>query len=410
MGSGRRPRLHTFSSLKSIDFRLLWAGSIFDNLALWLQFITLSWLVWSLTESASLSGAAAGLRGLPTLVIGPWAGVLADRVDRRKLVIALQIFLAVVAVFFASLVATGSVQVWHVFAYASVSAVCFAFIMPARQSLIANTVPPENMGNAFALSAMTVTVNRLAGGLLGGLLITTVGIQWNFFVEAGAYVGTVLLLIPMKTPYQQASTARFTSVMANFKDGFRYIWQDNRIILHLIVLGLILNVVFIPIPALLPAYTSKVLTADASVGGFLLAAQGVGGITATVAIASLGFVINKGNLGLICLVLGSISVLVLAQSHWLALSIAMLIVLGISQSTFIVSTQTLIQSMVPDTLRGRITSIYMLEFGLGPIAIVLIGILMDLTTVPSALTIVASVGLALSILFLAAFKQVRGLA
>ena len=145
---------------------MLWAGSIFDNLALWLQFITLSWLVWSLTESASLSGAAAGLRGLPTLVIGPWAGVLADRVDRRKLVITLQIFLAVVAVFFASLVATGSVQVWHVFAYASVSAVCFAFIMPARQSLIANTVPPENMGNAFALSAMTVTVNRLAGGLL----------------------------------------------------------------------------------------------------------------------------------------------------------------------------------------------------------------------------------------------------
>ena len=166
MVSGRRPRLHTFASLKSVDFRLLWAGSIFDNLALWLQFITLSWLVWSLTESASLSGAAAGLRGLPTLVIGPWAGVLADRVDRRKLVITLQIFLAVVAVFFASLVATGSVQVWHVFAYASVSAVCFAFIMPARQSLIANTVPPENMGNAFALSAMTVTVNRLAGGLL----------------------------------------------------------------------------------------------------------------------------------------------------------------------------------------------------------------------------------------------------
>ena len=409
-GPRRRPRLQTFSSLKSIDFRLIWAGSIFDNLALWLQFITLSWLVWNLTESASLSGAAAGLRGLPTLVIGPWAGVLADRVDRRKLVMFLQMFLAVVAVFFASLVATGSVQVWHVFAYASVSAVCFAFIMPARQSLIANTVPPENMGNAFALSAMTVTVNRLAGGLLGGLLITTVGIQWNFFVEAGAYVGTVLLLIPMKTPYQQASTARFSSVMANFKDGFRYIWRDNRIILHLIVLGLILNVVFIPIPALLPAYTSIVLTADASVGGYLLAAQGVGGITATVAIASLGFVINKGNLGLICLVLGSISVIVLAQSQWLTLSIAMLIVLGISQSTFIVSTQTLIQSMVPDTLRGRITSIYMLEFGLGPIAIVLIGILMDLTTVPGALTIVASVSLALSLVFLAAFKQVRGLA
>ena len=388
---------------------MLWAGSIFDNLALWLQFITLSWLVWNLTGSASLSGAAAGLRGLPTLAIGPWAGVIADRVNRRKLVIVLQMLLAVVAVFFAIMVATGSIQVWHVFAYASVSAVCFAFIMPARQSLIANTVPPESMGNAFALSAMTVTVNRLAGGLLGGFLITTVGIQWNFFVEAGAYVATALLLVPMKTPYQQPSTARFSSVMTNFKDGFRYIWQDNRIILHLIVLGLILNVVFIPVPALLPAYSSRVLGADAIVGGYLLAAQGVGGITATVAIASLGFVIYKGKLGLICLVLGSIAVLVLAQSHWLALSIAMLIVLGVSQSTFIVSTQTLIQSMVPDTLRGRITSIYMLEFGLGPIAIVLIGLLMDLTTVSGALTIVASISLVLSLLFLFTFKKVREL-
>ena len=106
--SQRRSGLQTFSSLKSIDFRLLWAGSIFDNLALWLQFITLSWMVWDLTESASLSGAAAGLRGLPTLVIGPWAGVIADRSDRRKLVIVLQIFLGVVADFFASMVATGS--------------------------------------------------------------------------------------------------------------------------------------------------------------------------------------------------------------------------------------------------------------------------------------------------------------
>ena len=141
MGSGRRPRLHTFASLKSIDFRLLWVGSIFDNLALWLQFITLSWLVWDLTESASLSGAAAGLRGLPTLFIGPWAGVLADRVDRRRLVITHQIFLAVVAVFFASLVATGSVQVWHVFAYASVSAVCFSHYhsSPVSTNLLVQT-------------------------------------------------------------------------------------------------------------------------------------------------------------------------------------------------------------------------------------------------------------------------------
>ena len=130
---------------------------------------------------------------------------------------------------------------------------------------------------------------------------------------------------------------------------------------------------------------------------------------ATLLIASLGFVINKGRLGLIALVLGSAAVLTLAQSHWLLLSMAMLVFLGLAQTTFIVSNQTLLQAMVPDTLRGRVTSIYMLEFGLGPVAIFLIGLLMDLYTVSGALTIVASVSLALALFFLITFRQVRHL-
>ena len=404
-----RSGLQTFSSLASRDFRLLWTGSIFDHMALWLQLISLSWLVWDLTNSALLSGTAAGLRGLPTLVIGPWAGVVADRMDRRKLVMVFQVLLSVVAVFFAFLVASGAVQVWHAFLYAGISAICFAFIMPARQALIVNTVPPGNLGNAFALNAMTVTANRLIGGILGGLLITTVGIQWNFFVEGAAYVVTALLLIPMRTPYQEESAASRYSVFSNLKEGFRYIWSDNRIILHLMVLSLILNLAFLPVPTLIPAYTVEVLHREANAGGYLLAAQGVGGVMATLRIASLGFVINKGRLGLIALVLGSAAVLTLAQSHWLLLSMAMLVFLGLAQTTFIVSNQTLLQAMVPDTLRGRVTSIYMLEFGLGPVAIFLIGLLMDLYTVSGALTIVASVSLVLALFFLITFRQVRHL-
>lgn len=406
----RRPSgIQTFSSLAGKDFRLLWTGSIFDHMALWLQLISLSWLVWDLTGSALLSGTAAGLRGLPTLVIGPWAGVVADRMDRRKLVMVFQVLLSLMAVVFALLVASGTVQVWHAFVYAAFSAICFSFIMPARQALIVNTVPPGNLGNAFALSAMTVTANRLVGGIVGGLLITTVGIQWNFFVESAAYVITALLLIPMRTPYRESSTARRYSVFSNLKEGFRYIWQDNRIILHLIVLSLILNLAFLPVPALIPAYTDEVLHRGANVGGYLVAAQGLGGITATLLIASLGFVINKGKIGLIALVVGSAAVLTLAQSPWLLLSMVMLVFLGLAQTTFIVSNQTLIQAMVPDTLRGRVTSIYMLEFGLGPVAIFFIGLLMDLYTVSGALTIVASVSLAVALCFLITFRQVRNL-
>ena len=130
----RSPHIRTFSSLRSKDFRLLWAGNIFEHMALWLQLISLSWLVWSLSGSALLSGLAAGSRGLPTLVIGPWAGVIADRIDRRKLVITAQVFLTGVSVFFAFLVASGAVQVWHAMVYAIVSGVCFGFIMPARHT------------------------------------------------------------------------------------------------------------------------------------------------------------------------------------------------------------------------------------------------------------------------------------
>ena len=270
-----------------------------------------------------------------------------------------------VSVFFAVLVISGAVQVWHAMPYAVVSGIFFGFIMPARQALIVNTVPPRELGNAFALSAMTVTVNRLIGGMLGGLLITTAGIEWNFFVEGGAYMITGLLLIPMKTPYQEASTARESSVFTNLKDGLAYVWKDNRVIMHLMAMNFVLNMAFMPIPALLPAYTTVVLHAEANVGGYLLAAQGVGGVTATVFLASLGHAMKKGVLVLVALVVGSCAILILAQSHWIILSLGMLVVLGITQTTFIVTNQVLVQAMVPDTLRGRVTSLYMLEFGLG---------------------------------------------
>ena len=403
----RRSRIQTFASLSSKDFRLLWVGNIFDHMALWLQMITLSWLVWDLTGSALLSGTAAGIRGFPTLVIGPWAGVVADRVDRRKLVIWFQFFLSAVAFVFAFMVSNATVQVWHAFAYAGVSAVCFAFIMPARQALVVNTVPPGDLSNAFALSAMTVTVNRLIGGMLGGLLITTVGVTWNFFVEGTAYLITALLLIPMRTPFRREATARRDSVLRNLREGFAYIWLENRIILHLIVMSFILTFCFIPLPALLPAYAAEVLNAGANVGGYLMAAQGVGGLSMTVLIASLGFGAKKGKVALIALVIGSTAILTLSLSPWLALSLCMMVGLGLCQTCFIVSNQTLVQQMVPDRLRGRVTSIYMLEHGLGPVGIFLIGLLMDLYTVSGALTIVASTGLATAIFFLIFFRRVR---
>ena len=409
-GRFRLPRIHTFDSLASKDFRLLWAGSFFDNMAIWLQLLSLTSLVYDLTGSAMYAGVSGGLRGLPTLFIGPWAGVAADRIDRRMLVLVSQVLLALAAAGFVVLVFLGSVQLWHALAYGAISSICFAFIMPIRQALVVNTTPPGNLGNAYALSAMTVTVNRFIGGLLfAGLLLLTGDIKWNFVVEGAAYLVTALLLIPMRTPYAERSTAARDTVFNNLVEGLKYIWTENRIILHLIILSMILTWVFLPVPVLLAPYASQVLELGPDVRGYLLSAQGVGGITATLGIATLGFGIGKGRLGLVALITGCSAVLVLAQSNWLLLSLGMLVIFGISQSCFIVSNNTLVQGLVPDTLRGRITSIYMFEHGLGPVAVFVTAAFMDLFGVGITMTVVASVGLALAIYFMAFFKQVRRL-
>ena len=140
-----------------------------------------------------------------------------------------------------------------------------------------------------------------------------------------------------------------------------------------------------------------------------MAAQGVGGVTTTFVIASLGFGIRKGKLALIALVAGSAAILTLSMSQWLLLSLAMMVCLGFCQTSFIVSNQTLVQMMTPDNLRGRVTSIYMLEHGLGPVGIFLIGLFMDLYTVSGALTLISSVSLATAVFFLVVFRRVRNL-
>ena len=156
------------------------------------------------------------------------------------------------------------------------------------------------------------------------------------------------------------------------------------------ILSFVLALVFMPLPALLPAYTQGVLAADADVGGYLMATMGAGGLIATFIIASFGFTMGTGRSGLLALVVGSTAILAMAQSHWLSLSLVMVTFMGFAQTFFIVGNMTLIQTMVPDTLRGRVSSIWSLQHALNPLAIVLTGLFIDLYTAARAWTIIAS--------------------
>ena len=404
----RRRGLQTFSSLQANpNWRYLFVGSLFANAAQWLQLITIGWLALDVSGSAFHSIMAVAVRALPTLLLGPWGGVLADRWDRRRLAMVAQLGLAISGACFAILVATGQVtSVWYIYGYTLVVGVGFSVVQPVRQALIANTVRQPDMANALALSALAVTSMRLSGSALGGILLETVDFHWNFFVEAGLYAAMVLLLIPMKTPYQDPSTAREHSPLTNLKDGLSYI-LGNRIMFRLLVLNFARTAVFSPLLLLLPAYTAGALGEGAGVGTAMIVSMGIGGVTATFIMSTWGFFTRKGLVTLITMCSGSAVVLTLGLSHWVWLSVPVMIVMGLSQSHFIVANQVLVQNIVPDTLRGRVSSVWHYEQGMIPMFAGLIGVLAAFTGISWAMTGFGLVALLLGIFFLIAFRDIR---
>ena len=406
----RRRGPKTFSSLQNNrDYRYLFAGNLCGNGAQWLQLVTIGWLALGISDSAFHSIMAVAVRALPTLLIGPWAGVLADRWDRRTLAMVTQIALLLGALAFAILVAWGQVDtIWHVYAYTLTTGVAHAVTQPTRQALIANTVPRHDMANALALSAMSTTSMRLVGAGTAGVLLGFLDFHWNFFVEAGLYAGMVLLMIPMRTPYQEASTAGGASPLSNLGEGLSYVLK-NRIILRLMVLNFARAAVFGPLLLLLPAYASGALDAGAGTGTAMIVVMGIGGTAASLAISTWGFFTRKGLVGLISLISGAGVIFALGLSPWAWLSVSVMIVMGLSQTNFIVSNQTLVQTIVPDTLRGRVSSVWNYEQGLIPLFAGVIGLIANVIGIAEAMVWFGGIALVMGLLFLLTFEDIRRL-
>ncbi len=416
---GRAPGLSAFSTARLYkDFRYVWAGNFFAISGQWLQLLTIGWLVLKLTDgNALLTGTVVGIRTLPVLVIGPWAGVLADRVDRRKLAIVTQTVMAAAAAIFAVLVIAtdleaevpvGPLRWWHPFLYMIIAGVAHSIIQPVRQAMVANTVPRHALASALALNGMVYPSTRIVAPALGGLLIAVLGFKWNFFLEAALYLIIVLLMLPVRLPYRTNGPRERASVFASMLAGIRYV-KNERSILQLIVMALIPNLVFQPLIFVLPVFTTEVLNRGAGSGGALAAAVGVGGLIAAVFIALVGYLTRKGIATFFGLIGGCIFILLFAQSHWMGVSFAMLMGLGFSQYVFRVANSTLLQTVVPDALRGRVMSIYMLDHGITPLATLLIGLFIHLWNPSGAFTVIAAVSLGIAVAQALAFRSVREL-
>lgn len=400
------------------DFRLVWLGNFVAQGGQWLQFLTVGWLTLELTEgNALLTGTVVAVRSLPVLVVGPWAGVLADRVDRRKLVMATQVGMAGAACLFAFLVmatdleadpVSGPLRWWHPFVYMVFTGLAHSVLQPVRQAMIANTVPRRALTSALALNGMVYPSTRIVAPAVGGLLIAALGFKWNFFLEATAYLAMVLLLLPVKLPYREEAARQRVSAFDSMKDGMRYVWRERSIV-QLMVLGFIPNFVLQPLVFMLPVFTTEVLGRGAATGGLLASAVGIGGVAAAVMVAAVGFIFRKGMTTFYGLIGACCFVLLFAQSAWLLASFAFLVGMGFFQYVFRVANSTLVQTIVPDALRGRVMSIYMLDHGFTPLATLLIGLIVHLWNPSGAFTVIGAVSLGLSVVMALAFRQVRRL-
>ena len=408
--------IRAFESLKFPNFRLLWFGNLCVNSADWLQILTIGWLILEITNGDTvITGAVLALRTLPVFLIGPWAGVLADKFDRRSLIKLTQFMMAVLAVLFAVLVSmsdftdtgvSGPLKPWHLFVYVGITGISVSVIRPVRQSLVANVVPLENLRNATALNALTRTSARLVAPAIGGMLIYLLGFKWNFYIEAACYLGITISMLRMKTPYGNNPVPKNTSVLKDLYTGIEYI-SKNRALAQVITLSFVPTCIFQPLVFILPIYVASVLNEGPAVGGTLLAIMGLGGVATSFYLASKDFPLKKGLTVILALIMGCAAISALSLSNIIIVAYVMFLILGVCQTNIRVGTNTLIQEIVPDELRGRVTSIYNFDNGFTAISILMLGILFNYLEVGQALLYVAVFSGFIGILYLCFAKSLR---
>ena len=365
-------RFHTFSSLRHLDYRYLWSGTLMMSAGQWVQQVTLGWLLYDLTGNSMLLGALNGLRAVPFLVTGPMAGVAADRMDRRKLLLRTQWILIITAVAMGTLVASPYLHVWHIFIFTLITGIAWSFTEPVRQSMIPSVVPKEDLVNAIALNSGGFNLMKVIGPALGGAMIVLFGGAGNFFVQSVAYSGVLVMIYLMHIP-NTPSEARRASAIANLKEGFAYIWSTPAV-LALLTLAYVPRIFAVPYQTLMPVFQKDVLQVGPDGLGMLMAAPGVGALIAVLTLASLANRLKRQGLFLV----GSIVVLgffliVFSQVRVFPLALATLVIAGAFQMFFLASTATILQLLVPDELRGRVMSLYMLDRGFMPVGALFAG-------------------------------------
>jgi MFS family permease len=372
-----------------------------------MQTVAQAWLIYRLTGSAALLGLIGFAGQIPVFVLAPLGGVIADRVNRHRVLIATQTSMMVLALLLAALTLSARVAVWEVFTLAALLGVANAFDIPARQAFVAEMVEREDLANAIALNSSMVNGARIVGPAIAGLVVAAVGEGWCFLINGLSYVAVLAALLRMHVKPSGAPSS-MPSAWDSIVEGFAFAWQKTPVRALLLLLGLV-SLMGMPYSVLMPIFAEEILHGGPDSYGLLMSASGVGALAAAAtltvrkSVRGLGRWVALSAAGFgVCLIGFSVS-----RALWL--SALLLVPAGFCMMMEMASSNTLIQSMVPDRLRGRVMAVYSMMFmGMAPLGALMAGFLATRLGAPATVAAGGVVCIAGGLVFGAGLPQLRG--
>ena len=361
-------------ALSHRNYQLFFSGQSISLIGTWMTRIATSWLVYRLTGSALLLGAVGFAGQIPSFLLAPFAGVLVDRWNRHRLLIATQVLALLQSLGLAILTLTGVVQIWHIILLSIFQGLINAFDMPARQAFVVEMVEKrEDLPNAIALNSSMVNAARLLGPSIGGVIIAAVGEGWCFMLDAISYLAVIASLLAMKITPRLTKQFREAKMLQQLREGWKYASRFAPIRKVLLLLALV-SLVGMPYTVLMPVFANEILHGGPSTLGLLMAASGVGALVGALLLAARKSVLGLGKY--IPLMAGAFGAGLIAFSFSRALWLSMLlmIVTGLGFMVQMAASNTVLQTIVEEDKRGRVMSFYTMAFmGTAPFGSLLAG-------------------------------------
>ena len=374
-----------FKAFQYRDFRLMWVGACTSSIGTWMQIVAQGWLIYRLSHSAFLLALDQFLGGIPIFLFSLIGGVMADRVERRKILLGSQYVQMCTAGILTILVATGLVHVWHILCLSFISGFAQAFGGPAYQALIPTLVEKDDMPNAIALNSIQFNVAVMVGPALAGQALAKLGEKWCFGLNALSFLAPILSLSIITARFLPVKTTE--SMFTSLKQGIRFARKQNSME-ALIVLAFCMTALAMPMRTYIPVFVKDIFHRGPETYGNLLSLMGLGSILGSLAIAGAGNIQKKGRIALGALIFLGAGISGFSLSKSLPFSGVVLVLVGASMMAVFATVSSLVQLITTNEMRGRVMSVYNFAFRGGmPMGNLLSGWLVPMFTAPMVLAV-----------------------